>query len=134
MEVDPQRFDTLFRTALATKAMDDAPTIQQNISDLMDEFKEEEEEEEEEEMYGGGGGYRQCSMIRMMCGAPMMNQSFGAAPEMHDMLGFADFSQEKKMKKKRKKKKQSFGGSGMMKKREKMQQIQLFKQVEQTKE
>ena len=31
MDVDAQTFDRLFRTALATKAMDDAPTIQQNI-------------------------------------------------------------------------------------------------------
>ena len=31
LEINPQTFDILFRTALATKAMDDAPTIQQNI-------------------------------------------------------------------------------------------------------
>eukprot|EP00483_Globobulimina_turgida_P004479 UN04488 len=35
MDIDPQTFDTLFRTALATKAMDDAPTIQDNIKKKM---------------------------------------------------------------------------------------------------
>merc|ERR1712228_172206 len=53
LDIDPKAFDKWFRTALATKAMDDAPTIQQNITKTLKsrapQIYEEEEEDEDDD-------------------------------------------------------------------------------------
>eukprot|EP01083_Nonionella_stella_P301896 1038317_1 len=157
MEVDPQRFDTLFRTALATKAMDDAPTIQQNIAQGMDEKCKEEdwccEMDEEEDDWGDDGGEDwgddDADEMEMddccddsddaACFGDDSSSDFDDddddESEEEDDSSSDDESPKRKKKSKHSKhrhKAMRFGSHAQ--KREQMQQIQLFKQVEQTKE